>query len=350
MLLGLLGFAIICLTLLDIFATTIKISSGGGPLTSKVSSWLWSAMLRYHKKRTSHRYLRATGLAIVLTPFVLWIVLIWSGWTLLFCADPYAVVEAESGAPADVWTRIYFTGFTLSTLGMGDYKPQDGAWQFVTAIASFNGFLLVSLAIAYLIPIVAAATQERHLASYISCFGKKADEIVLNAWNGKDFGLLGSHLVNLAPMLTLHAQSYLAYPVLRYFHSDRRSTAMPPSIAALDEALTLLEYGVKPNYRPDAVALSVARQAIGQLLETHESAFLKPASQAPSMPTLDWLRANGVPTVSDTAFHSAVLDLNKRRRLLLALVEDDGWFWDCIYSRNLMEAQPGFSATSAKLE
>ncbi|WP_200892537.1 two pore domain potassium channel family protein [Aliterella atlantica] len=289
-------------------------------------------MLRHYRCASSHQLISLTGLGILLSTTVLWIGLVWVGWTLIFSANEQAVVDANSGKPADMLARIYFTGYTLFTLGLGDYKPQGAVWQAATAIAAGSGFFLVSLIITYLVPVISAATQKRQLAGYISSLGKTPTDIILTAWNGKNFGLLEQHLLSLTPMILLNGQRHLTYPVLHYFHSASRYTAATLSIAVLDETLTLLKYGVKPTNQIDAVTLYAVRQAMLVFLDTLISDFIEPDTFAPPMPTLDRLRASGVPTVSDEEFDYALANLSKRRRLLLALVKSHGWNWDDVYS------------------
>lgn len=175
-------------------------------------------------------------------------------------------------------------------------------------------YSLITLAITYLFSVLSAVTQKRQLAAYISSLGRTADEIVTKAWNGKDFGMLAQHLVSLTPMLALYRQHQLAYPVIHYFQSVERQTAAEV-------------YGVKPEYRPDAVALYAARHTLSEFLETLKSAFIKPTADVPPVPNFEQLRAGGIPTVSDEAFEVAIGDLNRRRRLLLALIKNDGWYW-----------------------
>ncbi len=332
--LGILGIAITGLTLIDALSTTFTISGGGGPVSAKVANYLWGLVLHRHrgcrpgKRQMSHQRLTQLGYFVALTPIVVWLFLLWMGWTLIFSATPTAIVDSETQAPADLWSRAYFTGYTLFTLGLGDYKPQGPLWQMATAIASFNGFFLVTFSISYLIPVVSAAIQGRQLATYISSLGRRSEEIVLQAWNGKSFGLLDQHLINLAPMIAMHAQLYPAYPVLFYFHSATRARAAAPNLAALDEALTILEFGLKPECRPDAVAIHTLRNALSELIDTLSVTFIQPSQEAPPLPNLDDLRDRGIPTVSDRAFAEAVESLAERRRLLLAAVYNDGWCWD----------------------
>lgn len=328
--LGLLGLSLIILTFADFLWTTLTLD-GGGFLTVRVAKGLWGVLLYRHRSSSSHRLLATAGLIIILTTITLWVTLVWLGWALVFNASDQAIVNAETAAPADVWDRIYFTGFTLFTLGVGDFRPQGPFWQILTAIAAANGFFLVTLAVTYLVPIMSAATQKRQLAIYIFSMGRTADEVILRAWNGRNFSSLEPHLVSLTPMLALHGQRHLTYPILHYFHSSRQHTAAAVSFAVLDEALTLLEFGVKPECQIDPLTLYVIRQTMQDFLETLGSAFISPTDELPPIPSLVKLRAQGVPTVSDETFQAALNDVAKRRQLLLALVRNDGWSWSDVY-------------------
>ncbi len=133
-------------------------------------------------------------------------------------------------------------------------------------------------------------------------------------------------------MLTQLGESHLTYPILHYFHSIERARSMPLSIVALDDALTLLQYGVKPDSRPDPAALGAIRRANAAFLKTLKSAYLEAANHDPPLPSLELLRVHGIPTVSESEFKQATKHITQRRRVLLALVRDDGWTWDAIAS------------------
>ena len=117
--------------------------------------------------------------------------------------------------------------------------PAARRWRLLTAIAAANGFSLVSLTITYLLPIVTAELGRRRLAVYITALGRTPHEILTRAWNGKDFGALPDHLVALTMPFMEVGQGHLAYPVLHVIHSRTRETALAPSAAVLDEAITL---------------------------------------------------------------------------------------------------------------
>lgn len=115
--------------------------------------------------------------------------------------------------------------------------------------------------------------------------------------------------------------------MLYYFHSIHRARAICLSVAILDEAMTILKYGVAEPTRPDISALGSARRASTAFLTTMRSAFIRPAPEAPPLPSLESLREAGNPTASDRDFVEATKHLSVRRKLLLALVHNDGWNW-----------------------
>ena len=326
--LGILGAVLILAVVFDVLWTTLRLA-GAGPLTSWVTNLLWRLALRF---TPSHRALSAAGFLIVLLTVSLWIGLVWLGWVLVLGIDPGSVVESQSGQPADFWARFYYAGFTLITLGNGDYKPNGAVWQVLSPVAAANGFFLVTLVITYLLPLMSAALQRRQLAVLIHTLGKTPQELLLRAWNGQSFGRLTDHLLGLTfPIMGL-GEGHLAYPVLHCFHSRERETGMAPNIAVLDEVLTLLE-GVAPEQRPDPVAIYPLRGGIDRLLSTLADAHLEPERNPPPLPDLRTLRAAGIPTVDDETFRCSLEAATDRRRMLFGLVEKEGWHWDDVVGR-----------------
>ncbi|HEY9419962.1 MAG TPA: ion channel [Thermoanaerobaculia bacterium] len=325
--LGIVGAVLILGVIYDVLWTTLRLA-GAGPLTSWVTSHLWRLSLRFTR---SHPSLSIAGFRIVLLTVGLWIGLVWLGWVLVFGMDPGAVVDSQSGQPADFWARAYYAGYTLITLGNGDYKPAGALWQVLTPLAAANGFFLVTLVITYLLPLMTEALQRRQLAVHIATLGRTPQELLLRAWDGQGFGRLTDHLIGLTFPLMGLGEGHLAYPVLHCFHSSKRDTAMAPNIAVLDEVLTLLE-GVAPEQRPDPVAIYPLRGAIDRLLSTLTEAHLTPERVPPPSPNLETLRSVGIRTVDDETFRSSLEAAADRRRLLFGLVEKEGWHWDDVVS------------------
>ena len=321
--LGILGIGILLITIYDVLWTTLRLTSGG-PITSWVTDGLWKLSVRTVR---SHGTLATLGFFIVLLTVILWVLLTWTGWTLVLEASRKAVLHVSTGRPASLWERVYFAGTTIVTVGNNEYEPDGPGWHLVSMIAAANGLSMFTLIVTYLLPIVNAELDRRRLAVYITTLGRTPHEILLRAWDGSGFGTLPDHLVALTlPMLEV-GQSHLAYPVLHCVHSRTRETALAPSVAVLDEAITLFA-GVCPEQRPDKVAFYPLRQAIAEFLSTLAEAHLEPKWEPPPAPSLDPLREAGITTVKDEEFRLALETLTDRRRLLLGLVEEEAWCWE----------------------
>ena len=320
------GLLLLTFVYADMMWTTM--GGGSGPLTHRMTSVIWKMLLRL----PSRGFLRWGGVIVTVAAVGSWILLLWGGWSIVFSAGEGAVVNATTGQPAGVWERIYFVGFTIFTLGVGDFRPAGALWQVMTPVATLSGLFLVTFAITYLVPVVQAATAKRQLSVLIAGLGLSAQDVVLGTWDGKDCSALGTHLQGFTPNLALLEQRHLTYPILHYFHSDTAIQAIALRVAALDEALTILACGMPEHHGLEASTFRLARQTITEMLETLESAFIDPAETLPPPPSLDLLRAHGLPLVSDATFQEGVSALSARRRLLCAFVEHDGWSWDMIRS------------------
>ncbi len=328
-LLAILGLLLLLLAAFDLLWTTFL--EGAGPISRRISNAVGCLLLRMNAQRKSRRIIMSAGLFTVMSTMFVWTLLIWAGWSLIFNASPQAVVFAANDQPASPLERIYFAGTTITTLGLGDFRPVGHFWQIATALAAGSGFVFFGLAIAYIVPVIAAATQKRQVAVCIWSLGRSPDDIITRAWNGVDTTALGPHLVQLTALLAMLGESHLTYPVLHYFHSSKRSSAVAPSVAALDEALTVLECGLEKGCSLDLPALGAARESISEFLRTLKPALIQAADTAPPAPSLALLRQSGIPVVDDALFHEAVASLAPRRRLLLALVHNEGWRWHDVW-------------------
>ena len=322
------GLSLIGSTLFDALWTTIA-PRGAGPLSKRIARGWWTASLWVHRRRAggAHGLLAFAGPALLVVAFLVWVGLLWTGWTLLFSAEPGAVVASSSNEPADLAGRVYYVGFVLFTLGTGDYVPVGGTWEVLSALASLSGLFVVTLAITYVLSVVSAVAAKRQLAGSIFSLGSTPSGVVRGAWDGNGFAGIEQHLPSLGSALEHHTQRHLAYPVLHYFHSTDRRTALGPAVAVLDDALLLLANGVAPDVRPAPAILEPTRRTVGSFLDTLGNAFIGPSDEVPPTPDLTAVASVGVATEAAGDFERAAERAAHRRRLLQGLVGDGGWSW-----------------------
>lgn len=320
-----LGAVLLAIAVLDLLWTTLWIEEGAGPLTSRLMVTMWRLIRRAGRDRPRTRTL--AGPAILLVSLTTWIALLWSGWTLVFAGGESALTDTLNRGPISWADRFYFAGYTMFTLGNGDFVPKAGIWQIVTTLASASGMLFITLSVTYILSVLDAVTQKRSFASDVSGLGSNGAEIVCTSWNGDEFEGLDVSLNTISTELNTLTSNHKAYPILHYFYSHRASRAPAHQIPALNEALTLLRFGVAKRNRPPELILQAAHASIENYLETLSSAFITPADRTPPPPDFVCLRNAGIPTVSDEEFNESVMALEKRRRTLLGLVESDVREW-----------------------
>lgn len=319
------GLLLLALVVLDVLWTTISVEGGAGPLTSRLMVGTWRS-LRWAVPERSPALVLCGPLAMVVT-LGAWLLALWAGWTLVFGSTTLSLVDTVGASTVSWWDRIYFAGYAIFTLGNGDLAPAEGPWQVATTLATASGMFVVTLSVSYVLSVLGAVTQKRSFADTVSGLGTDGAEIVAASWDESSFAGLDDYLRTFATKLTTLTANHKAYPVLHYFHSRGAEQAPAATIAALDEALTLIAFAVEDDVRPPALVLRSARSSVSTFLTTLESAFVDPAQRAPPPPDLDRLREEGIPVVDDEAYRSALADLDLRRRMLLGMARSDAREW-----------------------
>ena len=324
LLLSILGVTLLLAGILDILWTTLWVDGGAGPITSRLTTWAWRGVRRVGRHDTLFSLF---GPAILTLTIAVWVILLWAGWALLFAVDDTAVLSSSTRTPAGWVDRIYFAGYLVFTLGNGDFMPNGRLWQIATALASGTGLLLLTLIITYVGSVISAVVAKRSFASQVTGFGMSAEDFLRSGWNGTDFHAFDLSLSTLTTQLIQITEQHFAYPILHYYRGTQPSKSPAIALAVLDDALTILRFGVPPDVQPNIATLSSSRAAVQGFLDTLHSAFMKPSASSPPAPTLAALRQADIPAVTDEQFQAEVSQLDERRRGLLGLVQDAGWEW-----------------------
>ncbi len=310
------GFLLLALAAWDVFVTTLTLR-GGGPVSSWAARRIWSGLLALHRRRPRHRLLSFGGGLVLAGVLAVWVLMLMGGWGLVFAGAPQAVVNATTNAPADLAARLYYAGFNLFTLGLGDYKP-SGVWgQLLTVAASGSGLLAITLAVTYLAPVLSGAVSRQALAGEISLLGCSPRQIVegarrqgLEAFSGRLDGFAGAILKS--------AEQHLAYPILHDFHARHPRLALSLRLAALYDALLVL----RTTTDDPPPALPALSQAI-ELYISRVRHDVMPAGAAdpPSAPHVS------DPPSPQAQLEAALDAAAETRGFLRRLVEHDGWTW-----------------------
>lgn len=328
-----LGVLILFLVLTDLVLTTFA-PGGSGMITDRLRRWIWIFFLWLAGNKGEAKVLNYAGPVTVVAWLLGWLIMIWAGNALIFLSDQDSVIAANSMRSTTWQEKIYFTGYTLSTLGSGEFIPYSTTWQIYSAFISFSGFIFITIALTYLYSVVTNDINRRKVSLKIYHTGSSPQEILLRFWNGRDFSRLTNDLSTLSEQILQVAQNHMAYPVLHNFHSTQREESLSINIVCLDEALTLLLLYKPKDIAPSLPELYSLRSAITFYLQTLRNAFIHPAQKEPPPPDVYPLLANDLPLEGEPFDKSLNDDLRLRRKLLRGLLNSQGWNWNIIENKN----------------
>lgn len=333
MLLLVLGLSLVAVTLYDVAATTISLSTVRGPLSTRFSELVWRLSQRAGGTRLSILQRGAGPLALVLIT-VGWLLALTLGWSLVFTMDgalEHSAEPEQQTSPIRWVDSMFFVFGSLIGRSSSDLAPDEILWSSTVALMTLTGVGLLTLALAWILPVVSAVVAQRTVAAKLSAMGGTPQDIVLRSWDGEGLGNLDLHLLPLIDDLSLLAQRHLAYPVIHYFHSSDGRTAIGPRVAALDEALTIIEAARldDPARRTglDGSTTGPLRQAISDYLDTLDVVFISD-DLPPPPPSVDRVVAGGAGGDDLPAVLEDLCDrLAARRSRLHGYVHHDGWTW-----------------------
>lgn len=321
------GWVVIIIVILDALWTTM--GEGGGFITKGFTASLNKVLSKIKLIYSSHRLMSYAGIGTTILAVLLWIVLLMAGWMLIFSSNEYSVIDSLNYSYAGFYDRLYYVGYTMLTLGNGDFKPNGPLWQMITVIASLSGLFTITFSITYLVPVVQAFTDKRSLAVLLTHLGKSPQNILENTWNGEDFNDLYEKCDKIILNLAQLEQRHKTYPVLHYLHSINRKEVLSIGLARLDEAITILLFGVD-NVKKGK--LELIRKIISDLLHTLQDAFIHAADETPPLPDLKKINLPGVKIKSNDEFKERAKIAESHRRLLKAFVINERRNWDEVYN------------------
>jgi hypothetical protein len=274
------GAILVLAVLQDVFFTVLFPASGHGLLRRPLARWTWAGFRSLGRRLARARrrqFLAYSGPVQITVNLGAWILLLILGWALIFQPALGMQITASSG-PTDrsLATALYYSGFVLTTLGVGDIVARDGLYRLLTVIEAGIGFATVTMAITYFLSVYSALTQRKVSAAQLHhrTYGT-GDAAALLAGLARDGQLPGAvdELDSMAQFLQRALETHASYPVLRYFHQRHVYYALPRVLLVSFETVTLLEVALDPHRyghvigSPAAAALrAAARQLLAELV------------------------------------------------------------------------------------
>ncbi|NIC06643.1 potassium channel family protein [Billgrantia bachuensis] len=318
------GFVLVGLVIHDAVQTTLS-ASRSGPITRLLGRFAWFTALWLYRRFSRHGLLQAVGPWVTVGLLSVWMGLVWLGWWLVFNSHETAVFHPGSGTYANPLERLYFVGYTITTLGYGDFVAGTGRWQVFAVLAAANGFFLLTLAVTYILSVMSAVVQKRQLALSIHALGSTPAAIVQCLEGEGDFSELAEQADSLKSTIISVGQQHLAYPILHYYHQGYAEQALPVALFRFYQALAIICHGSTSLSSSVRFKLQATLFSLENFLMVLSHDFVRPARDVPGIDA-SWLPST---TGLDKPREEIrdYLEGLESQRVWHAYLEKDGWEW-----------------------
>jgi Ion channel len=196
-----------------------------------LSEWIGCAIFRLC--RFSKWMLTAAGPLSVVVSILTWALMLAVGFALIYWAcfpDAYSVEPAAPHSPgAKWWWSLYYSLEMMTTLGLGDIRPNPAWLKLLSAFHTLLGFSFVTASITWIVLIFPALRRVRTLS-------RKA--ITLSDAEGQTGVPVisrGMHVVlaGLAEEVIQTRVDLIHFPILFYFYAQDPRASLPRAVFPL---------------------------------------------------------------------------------------------------------------------
>jgi hypothetical protein len=223
------GLALLALGLFETFMAVLHPRAVTGPVTSAINR-VFHGLL----KRVAGPQSRANlfcGPLLIVVQILCWATLLLLGVSLVVWPQLGSGIEPSGDKPTEThfMMAVYFAGYTITTLGIGDLVPQTDAMRALTITVAGLGFSFFTLVLAYVLSIYSTLARRNRFANEIDYrTGRTGDTLryVVPYLDCDDPSLINQDLYTLASDMADLLESHHFYPTLHYFRFSEPRYAM----------------------------------------------------------------------------------------------------------------------------
>ena len=244
------GAVLVVVALVDVFLVVLYARSGGGLLTPHLNHGLWKLFKAIAPNQGSLRdtILSFAGPVMMVTTIGVWVLLLLFGFALVVWPGLGGSITASIGpTPTGFAAALYYSGYSLTTLGTGDIVPQTSGYRLLMVAQATIGFSVLTLTITYLMSVYSALVRRNRLGQtlhHLSGGTGDAAELVSGLGAGGDFQEARSTLTTLGSAVLDLLESHHSYPVLHYFRLPKPHYAMARIALLTMDSASLIRAGV----------------------------------------------------------------------------------------------------------
>ena len=146
---------------------------------------------------------------------------------------------------------LYFSGITISTLGLGDVTPTSGFYQLFAVSEALTGFGILTLAITYVLGIYGVLQQLGVLSAGLYHQAQDTSDplsiLTPHFPDGEHRGL-ETHMMQLHRGLVEIYEGLRRYPIVYYYHSRRAYHSLPYTFRMIGGMAGALRWGLPKGH------------------------------------------------------------------------------------------------------
>ena len=291
LLLQLAGGLICLLALTDLYLVVLYARSDLGFLASRLSQVLWRlfrGVARRLPEGPRSWLLTFVGPTLMALIVVVWVGLLLVGFALVsWPALGDEIRKTDGPTPTDFVTALYYSGYTLATLGFGDMVPHTALYRVLAVLEAALGFGVLTLALTYLMSVYSALVRRNTLAlALYHRSGRTGDaaELLARLGDGGDFSRLPDRVADLNVLLHDLYESHHSYLTLHYFHFRENFYGMANMVGVMADLASLAQTALDADRNrgvAESAAITETLSGSTYLLQRLSAIFL-PAAFRPS--------------------------------------------------------------------
>ncbi len=267
------GICVLAFTFAQIFQDLFHPTQSGA-----LSEWVGRTTFRVLRRWPST--LSIAGPLTLVIVILLWASLQAVGFALIYwLAFPggFHFVQSQPAVDkSDFWTVLYFSLQVMTTVGLGDLLPLAAWLRIVVGIQALVGFALLTASVSSIVLIYPPLSRMRTLARFTETLveGSKRTGVDVVSDHAQD--LLNGLAVNVIQARV----DFIHFPVLYYFHADRRRSSLA---RALPKLLSFAETGLTSNVSEQVrLATATLQTALEDLAQVLSHRFVHAGSNDPA--------------------------------------------------------------------
>lgn len=225
------GIAIVLTTLVDVFCSLVRTPLRAGPLTTLSERIICRGLYRLFRRTGRRNLLASIGPASVAARAAGVLLGLFAGWYLIFSFDPDWIVVAKTGVPATWGQRLYYVGYCISTLGLGDIVPNTVPARIATVGASLTGFTVITFVVGSISPLSDVVADRNAIAVLMDAHYQSV------AHGSDEPDALKTTLAEVLTPLMRLATALETLPIQHRMHAEREHFALSVALDRLARSI-----------------------------------------------------------------------------------------------------------------